>query len=63
MIPPVLLWLAELLLRVITNARHVTLYIGFGLNNQEWFGGTCEVRVVQIEVDGEWFESKPRRCE
>lgn len=62
MIPPILVWLATLLIRVFTGAQHVTVLVGVSRETQEWYGHVCYWRPWEIEIDGRWYEAEPRRC-
>lgn len=30
---------------------------------REYYGGICELRIIELEVDGVWYETNPVACE
>lgn len=52
-------------IRLVTGAQHVQVLVAPWEKdrNEEWFGGKCEQRFIEVEVEGRWFETKVRPCQ
>jgi hypothetical protein len=41
--------------------RILTAELLFG--EREYYGGHCEMRLIELEIGGVWYETRPIRCE
>ena len=53
--------IATVLCEAFTGQRCVLL-VGATRNTEEWYGGQCEVRYVELQIGERWYETEPRRC-
>ncbi len=53
-----LVWMIAATLAAPLGVRHVGTYLG----SKEYYGGSCEMRVFQLQVGDTWFETQPVWC-
>lgn len=52
--------LIALISAVVTAFTGKTSLIDLGA--REYYGGMCELRVIELEIGDQWFETKPISC-